>query len=160
MGLAEVANILWRERESLELLLFKLEEERLMLATGRSRWLTQATHEVEIVLDRIRQTEVLRALEVDAAAEDLGLPPNPSLSQLAEAAGEPWAQLLREHRKAFLMLTSEIAALAAANRELLTAGQRAAREAVLAVTGSLETYGRRGDSATAVPAARLLDEAM
>jgi hypothetical protein len=160
MGLAEVASILWRERETLELLLFKLEEEQLVLAAGRTRWLGYATREVEMVLDRIRQTELLRAAEVDAVAAELGLPPNPSLSDVADAASPPWDQLLREHRKAFVALTAEIGILAEANRELLTAGQRGAREAMLTVTGSLQTYGRDGGTTAATPSARLLDEAM
>jgi hypothetical protein len=160
MGLAEVANILWRERETLELLLFKLEEEQLVLAAGRGRWLGHATREVEIVLDRIRQTELLRATEVDGVAAELGLPANASLSQLADAAGPPWSQLLLDHRKAFLALTAEITAMADANRDLLTSGQRAAREAMLTVTGSLETYGRDGGATAAAPSVRLLDEAM
>ena len=160
MGLAEVANILWRERETLELLLFKLEEEQLVLAAGRTRWLGHATREVEIVLDRIRQTELLRAAEVATVAPGLGLPPNPSLTQLADAASSPWSELLREHRKAFLALTAEITMLAEANRELLTTGLRSAREAMLSVTGSVETYGRDGGTTANAPSVRLLDEAM
>jgi FlgN protein len=160
MPLADVSSTLWREREALELLLFKLEEEQLVLASGRSRWLAHATREVEIVLDRIRQTEVLRAVQVEAAATALGLPPNPSLVQLADAAPGPWGDMLRDHRKAFLALTAEISALAEANRHLLTAGQRAAREAMLAVTDSIETYGRRGETTAVARRARLVDEAV
>ena len=48
MALADFCRILWRERELLELLLFKLEEEQLVLASGRGRWLAHATHEVEV----------------------------------------------------------------------------------------------------------------
>ena len=58
MGLADLSSILWREREMLELLLFKLEEEQLVLAGNRTRWLAHATREVEMVLDQIRRTEV------------------------------------------------------------------------------------------------------
>ena len=39
MALSDVSNILWRERQLLELLVFKLEEEQLVLAAGRNRWL-------------------------------------------------------------------------------------------------------------------------
>jgi FlgN protein len=160
MGLADLSSILWREREMLELLLFKLEEEQLVLAGGRNRWLAHATREVEVVLDQIRTTEVLRAAEVDAIAAELGLGPNPSLTELADAAGAPWADLLRQHRRAFLALTTEITALAEANRDLLTAGQRAVRETMLAVAGSVETYGPRGQTVAAAPRTRLVDEAM
>ena len=41
MSLSEVSNILWRERQLLELLVFKLEEEQFVLASGRTRWLAR-----------------------------------------------------------------------------------------------------------------------
>jgi hypothetical protein len=160
MGLADLASILWREREMLELLLFKLESEQLVLTGGRTRWLAHATREVEIVLEEIRRTEVIRAIEVDEVAASLGIGPNPSLSVLAEAAPVPWSELLDQHRKAFLTLTAEVSALAEANREMLTLGARAARETMLAVVGSVETYGRRGETVAAAPRTRLIDEAM
>ena len=160
MGLADLASILWREREILELLLFKLEEEQLVLAGGRTRWLAHATREVEAVLDEIRRTEVIRAVEVQALGASLGLGDNPSLTALAEAAPAPWSDLLNQHRKAFLTLTAEVSALAEANRDLLTTGARAVRETMLSVAGSVETYGRRGETVAAAPRTRLIDEAM
>jgi glucokinase len=160
MGLADLSSILWREREMLELLLFKLEEEQLVLAAGRTRWLAHATREVEMVLDQIRQTEVLRAAEVAVLGADLGLGSSPSLTQLSEAVGAPWSDMFQQHRKAFLAMTAEISTLAEANRDLLTAGQRAVRETMLAVAGSVETYGRRGQTVAATPRARLVDEAI
>src|SRR5205807_7691582 len=95
----EVSNILWRERQLLELLLFKLEEEQLVLAAGRTRWLAHATREVEVVLEQIRLTEVLRAVEVAAVGPALGLGTEPSLGQIADAADEPWSDLFHQHRK-------------------------------------------------------------
>jgi hypothetical protein len=160
MGLSDLSSILWREREMMELLLFKLEEEQLLLASGRTRWLAHATREVELVLDQIRQAEVLRAAEVEAVARDYGLASNPSLANLADSVPDPWADMLREHRKVFLSLAAEISALAEANRDLLTAGQRAVRETMLAFTGSVETYGRRGSTVAATARPRLVDEAM
>ena len=160
MGLADLSSILWREREMLELLLFKLEEEQLILASGRTRWLAHATREVEMVLDQIRRSEVVRAAEVEVLGSQLGLGPNPSLTQLSEVAPAPWSDLLREHRKAFLTLTAEITSLAETNRELLTTGQRAVRETMLAVVGSVETYGRRGETVAAAARTRLFDEAI
>jgi hypothetical protein len=160
MGLTDLSSILWRERELLELLLFKLEEEQLLLAGGRSRWLAHATHEVEMVLDQIRHTEVLRAAEVEVIGVELGLGSNASLTALADAAPTPWNDLLRQHRKAFLTLTAEVSVLAETNRDLLTTGQRAVRETLLAVGGSVETYGRHGESVTTGGRNRLIDEAM
>src|SRR5204862_4435542 len=97
MGLSEVSNILWRERQLLELLLFKLEEEQLVLASGRSRWLNHATREVEMVLEEIKRAEVARAIEVDAAAAELGIPSAPSLRQLGEASDGPWKGIFEQH---------------------------------------------------------------
>jgi hypothetical protein len=146
VSLTDLSSVLWRSRELLELLLFKLEEEQLLLTAGRSRWLAHATREVEVVLEQIRQTEVARAAYSQAAAGELGLPLEASLAELADAAPAPWSELLHQHRKAFLTLTSEISAMAGANRDLLTAGQRAARETMLAFSGTVETYGPRGQT--------------
>lgn len=160
MGLADLSNVLWRVRETLDLLLFKLEEEQLVLAAGRTRWLPHATREVEVVLDQLRKTELLRATEVETVAEELGIGPEPSLNALAEAAGEPWTELFRQHRAAFLTLTAEISELAEGNRDLLLSGQRAANEALLSVSGSLQTYGPDGGTTSSPASARLVDEAM
>jgi hypothetical protein len=160
VSLSDLSSILWREREMLELLLFKLEEEQLILASGRGRWLAHATREVEMVLDQIRRTEVVRAAEVEVLGAQLGLGQAASLSQLADAAPAPWSELLREHRKAFLTLAAEVTALAETNRDLLTSGQRAVRETMLTVVDSVETYGRRGETVAAAPRVRLFDEAI
>jgi hypothetical protein len=161
VSLTDLSSVLWRSRELLELLLFKLEEEQLLLAAGRSRWLAHATREVEVVLEQIRQTEVARAAYAQAVAVELGLIAEASLGELADAAPAPWSDLLHQHRKAFLTLTSEISAMAEANRELLTAGQRAARETMLAFAGTVETYGRSGQTVTGgVRRPSLVDEAI
>ncbi|WP_295656323.1 flagellar export chaperone FlgN, partial [uncultured Nocardioides sp.] len=108
----KLSLILWRERELLELLLFKLEEEQLLLAAGRSRWLGHATREVEMVLEEIRRAELGRAVEVEAVAVELGLAPDVSLRELSEQAPAPWNDILREHRNAFMTASAEISALA------------------------------------------------
>lgn len=166
MGLAEVSTILWRERELLELLLFKLEEEQLVLTSGRSRWLARATKEVEIVLAEIRRTELSRAVAVDEAAEALGLGANPSLAALAGACAEPWSSILRDHRTSFHALTAEITALATRNKDLITAGKQATEDSLRALTAlgserdSVPIYSSSGASAASVPRARLINEAL
>ena len=42
MSMEDLSSVLWRERELLETLLFKLEIEQLVLASGRTRWLAPA----------------------------------------------------------------------------------------------------------------------
>jgi hypothetical protein len=103
----KLSLILWRERELMELLSYKREVERLVLASGRTRWLANAIREIDDVLATIRATEVLRAMAADEAAADLGLAPNPSLAMLVAAAPDPWRALLLEHRDAFVVARIE-----------------------------------------------------
>jgi hypothetical protein len=161
VSLTDLSSVLWRSRELLELLLFKLEEEQLLLVAGRNRWLAHATREVEVVLEQIRQTEVARAAYAQAAAGELGLDVEASLGTLADAAPAPWSELMHQHRRAFLALTAEISSLSTTNRELLTAGQRAARETMMVISNSVETYGRQGQTVTgATRRSHLVDEAI
>jgi hypothetical protein len=161
MSLTEVSSILWRERELLDLLLFKLEEEQLLLAAGRSRWLGHATREVEMVIEELRRAELGRAVEVEAVAVSLGLAPGVSLRELAEQAPAPWDDILREHRNAFLAVSQEISALAQANKELITSGFRAARETLMSLgEPEVATYDPSGQSVQRNRGPRLLNEAI
>jgi hypothetical protein len=156
----DLSLILWRERELLETLLYKLEQEQLVLASGKTRWLPQAAREVESVLGTIRQTEVLRAIAVDAAARSVGLGDDPSLRELAESVIEPWRAILLDHRAAFLSITREIEELAATNRDLLTAGYRAARETLMSLGESTESYSSSGSAVTSEQRHRLVDRSI
>jgi hypothetical protein len=161
VDLHEVSSVLWRERELLELLLFKLEEEQLVLAAGKTRWLTHATREVEMVLEEIRRAELSRSVHVDAAATALGLGADVSLRALAEACPAPWDDIFTEHRKAFLAATQEIEALARANRDLISAGYRAARETLSSIGGQdVQLYDPKGQSVARATGPRLINEAI
>jgi len=161
MAASELSAQLWKERELLELLLFKLEEEQLLLIAGKSRWISHATREVEMVLGEMRRAELGRAVEVEAVATSLGLAPGASLRELAEAAPPPWGGILRDHRNAFLAATQEITALAKSNRDLLANGYRAAREALSSLSEpEVKTYAPDGRSVHSSPGPRLLNEAI
>ena len=156
-----LSTVLWRERELLDQLHYRLEVEQLVLASGRSRWLAAAARDVDSVLSTIRETEVLRAVAADAAAEAVGMTSNPSLSALVEAAPEPWSSILGEHRQAFVEVTADIGALADLNRDLISAGLRSARETLLSLGGeSTDGYAADG-RATAEPIRhRLVDRSL
>jgi hypothetical protein len=159
--LEQLSEVLWRERHLLELLLFKLEEEQLVLSSGRTRWLGHATREVEAVLDEIRTAELGRATEADAVARLLGLDPGAGLAELAAHAPSPWDDLLRTHRDAFASLTAEISALADGNRELLAVSHRAAQETLMSLHDTVQTYDGLGQRATVeTPHARLVDRSI
>ena len=161
MSLTEVSSILWRERELLDLLLFKLEEEQLLLAAGRVRWLAHATREVEMVLAEMKRAELGRAVEVEAVAASFGLQPGVSLRELSEIAPAPWGDILREHRNAFLKATDEITALAKHNKDLLAAGYHSARQSLLSLSEpEVTTYAPNGQSVHSARGPRLLNEAI
>ena len=159
MGLNELSGVLWRERRLLELLLFKLEEEQLILSSGRTRWLGHATREVEQVLDQIRSAELGRSVEAEDAARELRQDAGCSLRTLATAAPAPWGDLLMEHHAAFVSLTDEINALAQGNRDLLSTSFRATRETLLSLQDTVDTYGPQG-AATSFDTAQLVDRAL
>lgn len=154
MGLSEVSTILWQERRLLELLVFKLEEQQLLLAAGRTRWLAMAADELDAVMEDLRHVELLRAIEVDATATALGIDVGPSLSALAAAAPEPWDELLTQHRSALVLLADEVRDRSTHNCELLGRGEAAVRE-LLASAGS-----RHAGDDDAPMAGLLVDQAL
>ncbi|WP_129339088.1 flagellar protein FlgN [Cellulomonas endophytica] len=160
MSLTRLSEVLWRERHLLETLLFKLEEEQLLLTNGRTRWLALATAEVELALEEIRDAELARAVEAEGAALDLGVDPGSSLSVLAAHAPEPWDELLRAHRDAFASLTAEIGQLADGNRELLALSHRATQETLASLQDDVRTYDGTGQAALAAPHAHLIDRSI
>ncbi len=159
--LGEVSNILWRERQLLELLMFKLEEEQLVLASGRTRWLQHATREVEAVLGEIKRMELDRAVHVDALARVMGSTESATLRELSEHAPAPWDLIFSEHRNALMELTLEIDSVAKSNRDMLNRGQAATRDA-LAALGEQEpaAYSPTGQSTERGLGNRLFDSAM
>jgi hypothetical protein len=127
MGLPEVCDILWRERELLDSLIFKLDEQHLLLSAGKQRWLPKASREIELVLEQLRLIEVSRAIAVDAVAAELGIEPGASLSALAEAAPAPWNDLLVAHRQALIDASREVCAVADDNRDAVGLAARSAQ---------------------------------
>jgi hypothetical protein len=95
MSMEDLSSILWHERDMLDLLLFKLEVEQLVLTSGRTHWLARAAREIETALEEIRQVELLRAVAADALAAELGLEPNPSLQTIAETTASGWTTARR-----------------------------------------------------------------
>lgn len=159
-AMERLSLVLWRERELLDQLHFKLEVEQLVLASGRTRWLANAARDIDTVLATIRETEVLRAVAADEAAASIGMSSNPSLAALADAAEEPWGSILAEHRQSFVSVTADIGALADTNRHLISAGYRSARETLLSMGETTDGYSADG-TATAEPVRhRLVDRSL
>ncbi len=145
MDYQHLSTLLWREQELLDLLLFKAEEKQYLILTGKTRWLPRIAHEIEVILDQLRTLEVERAAATEVLATRLGIGPNPSLRQLADAAPAPWDDLLAKHHEALLVLVTDLRSLSDANRELIEGGLSAISDALLSVRApSAGTYGASG----------------
>jgi hypothetical protein len=125
--LSEFCGVLWREREVVERVLFKVLGQQLVLRSGQPRWLVAANTEIELAVNDLRVIEVLRTSQSDELGQVLGLAPGASLSQLADAAPEPWGSILAEHRDALRQLSAEIDQIVRENRGLLVEGATATR---------------------------------
>lgn len=145
MAIHELSALLWRERELLDLLTFKLEEEQLLLTAGKSRWLPHGTREVEQVLDRLSKASLARAVEVGAVAIQWGLPVEASLAELAQAApDEAWAGILTSHLNAMQRQTAAIQELRDSNEQFLRAAVRSTQETAANLQPAAGTYDSQG----------------
>ncbi len=129
----DLSSVLWRERELLDLLLFKLEVEQLVLATGRSRWLAPATREIEAVLQHIREVELLRAVAVDTVAAQLGSRRTPACSRSLPRAPTPGQPSGTTTWRPSRTVATQITEMSQSNRALLTAGYQAAQATLLSM---------------------------
>ncbi|MBD8062723.1 flagellar export chaperone FlgN [Oceanitalea stevensii] len=107
-----LSDFLWHERDVLELLLHRLETERALLETGRTRRLPRAAREIDAAIAQLRTAELGRAAEAAAATQVLGLPATASLLTIAGTAPVPWGDIFLDHRAAMRELVDQIVALA------------------------------------------------
>ena len=153
MNANDLSTLLWRERELLELLVFKLEEEQLLLTAGRSKWLHHATREVEAVLGHLRTIGIERTVEASSVAVGWGLGEEATLRQLVEGApDEVWRDVLQSHLTALAGLTAQIAEVRDTNLTYLRAATRATQETLATIGAGASTGGydvRGGHTASA-----------
>lgn len=160
MAIQDLSAQLWRERELLDLLTFKLEEEQLLLTAGKTRWLSHGTREVEQVLERLANAGLTRAVIVSAVAAEWGLPQDATLRDLASGAPDgPWGEILEAHLKAMTEQTALIRQLRDANAQFLRAASRSTQETLADTRPAARTYDARG-LAGAPAEARLVDKTL
>lgn len=150
MAIHELSALLWRERELLDVLTFKLEEEQLLLTSGKSRWLPHGTREVEQVLGHLAQASLARTIEAAVVAEVWGLPTDASLAELAAAAPEgAWAEILTAHLAALTRQTALIKELRDSNEQYLRTAVRSTQESLADLrpaAGTYDAHGKTGDT--------------
>ncbi|MHA7222548.1 flagellar protein FlgN [Arthrobacter sp. RHLT1-20] len=120
MGAGDLSAALWQERRQLELLIFRLETQRLHVLAGHLPWLSFTASEVETVLDRMRFEALARSVESAAVAAEWGLPAQATLIELV--AGAPpgaWAEVLQEHLQGLRALLQQLGTAARANEDTL-----------------------------------------
>jgi hypothetical protein len=158
MSANELSACLWRERELLDLLAFKLEEEQLLLTTGKSRWLQYATREVEQVMERLRAAGLARSVEAAAVADEWGAPQNATLRELVDTAPDgPWADIFTAHLAALTEYTEQIRDLRDLNEHYLRTALRFIQEAQADGSTESGTYDANGESGAATAAAQIFD---
>lgn len=154
MSVNALSTRLWRERELLDLLQFKLEEQQLLLISGKSQWVGHAAREIETVLEKLREASLSRAVASSWVAAELGLPDDVTLAQLSAAVNEPaWREVLTQHLQALRTSASSITSLRDTNSTYLRSAQRAAQESLAALDP--EPSGPDGDKGP-----RLLDTSL
>lgn len=125
MSASDLSAALWQERRQLELLLFRLETQRLHVEAGNLEWLNFMAAEVEAVLDRLRFEALARSVESAAVATAWGMPAQATLVEMVSAApAGPWPEILREHLDALRELLARLDAAARENEEALLAHPR------------------------------------
>jgi hypothetical protein len=158
MGLDELSVCLWEQRAALEHLAFRLEEELLVLAAGRHRWLTRTLAEVTEAFTAVDAAEGRRAGAARTVAEELGLAPDATLAMLADAAGGEQGDTLRRHRATLRQLVETVQGLTDRASELLARNLAATADALalLGVT-STPSYEAGGAPVAATAGAWLVD---
>lgn len=116
----ELGAVLVDQEQALERLLFKLEQEHLLLVTRRVRWMRQSTEEVLAVGKQLEELDGRRRAAVDRIAVAVGLPPSATLSELLAHAPEAWASVLTEHRRLMRRGVEQVQDITRRNRQVIS----------------------------------------
>jgi hypothetical protein len=137
---------LMRERDLLELLVFKLDEQQMLLATGRTRWTKHAANEIERVLEAMPAVALTRDTMVATVAEAWGAPETTTLSSLVELAPtDAWREVLGGHLAEMRSLVDEIGEMKQINEQRLRSALRVTQETIAGLGVPTGEYDPSGD---------------
>lgn len=119
MGVNELSTVLYKELELLDDLLYKLTIQELVLEANRPQWVDKSSQEIENIVENIRALELVRALEISAMAEELGLDTISNLDSIVRTIEEPWQSILKSHLEALRNVTSQIDYISQRNKKSL-----------------------------------------
>ncbi|GAA3672996.1 hypothetical protein GCM10023081_09200 [Arthrobacter ginkgonis] len=150
MGAHELSAALWRQRELLEILRYKLEVEQMLLTAGKNRWINFATREVERVSERLQGEVMTCDVLMTALGDEWALTERPTLRQLAAAAPVgPWTEILSGHLEAITAQTESIRKLRDTNEQFLRSLIRSAQESAAASDPTALGYDSTGTQPSA-----------
>lgn len=152
--LVDLGLLLWRHRELLDDLLFRLETQNLLLLAGRDHWVHRVADEAQGTLEAISVTDAERAGLVADMAPALGLPVDAALRDLAAVAPEPWGLIFSDHRASLLPVVDRVTDLCQRVRRLLHRGLEGTRAALSELTAAEPTVDARAEASGLVDADR------
>ncbi|MDL9977857.1 flagellar export chaperone FlgN [Microbacterium sp. ASV49] len=147
MGLSahELSMQLMRERDLLELMLFKLEEQQMLLATGRNRWIKHAADELGRVAAAMPAAAMKRDGLAAAVAVEWGVPDGTTLRDLIDVAPtDAWREVLQGHLTVMTGLADEILEMKKINEQRLRTALRVTQETIAGLgvpTGEYDLAG-------------------
>ena len=155
MSASDLSAALWQERRQLELLLFRLETQRLHVGAGNVEWLSLMASEIETVLDRLRFEALARSVESAVVAAEWGVPAQATLVELIAAApAGPWPEILREHLDALNALLARLGEAARVNEEALRTLPLPGRQGPAGTAGLLDQLTTGGNLERALAVVR------
>jgi len=121
--LEALSELLWRKRQSLERLIFKLAVARIVLSIDNREWLAMASDDVAELVDETEELDRgrIELLERQAGDLDVAL----TLASLAVVVHSPWDDILREHDAELARLQMRVRAVALATEAGLAAFEEA-----------------------------------
>ncbi|WP_341934305.1 flagellar protein FlgN [Microbacterium sp. LWO14-1.2] len=146
MAAHDLSMQLMRERDLLEVLLFKLDEQQMLLATGRNRWIQNAANEIDRVLAAMPTVALSRDTLVVAVADEWGVPEATTLRELIDAAPtDAWREVMSGHLEAMTSLAEEIAQMKKVNEQRLRTAIRVTQETIAGLGTPTGEYDPSGD---------------
>lgn len=112
---------------------FRLEVQQAVLTTGRQRWLSDATAELEVAVGGLQRAEDTLREALASAATSLRLSPEATLREVAGAAPDPWGVVFARHREDVVAAIDTLSRLETTNRMLLVQGLTATSSALAAL---------------------------
>jgi FlgN protein len=119
---------------------FKFEVQQMMLVGGRGVWVEETTRDLEVAIATVQRGDLVFRRALGEAAGVLGLSPESTLREVAEATDEPWSYIFGQGRHELQKAIRRIDELCAENRKLLVRGYLATSEA-LAMLGVADPAG-------------------